>query len=102
MFETALHMLAVGGRLIEISATDRRQVSFDLADFYHNESRLLGVDTLKRDLTASAAILEELAAGFEDGSYRPPLIEAAFPLDQVTAAYRQVLNGAHGRVVLTP
>ena len=37
-----------------------REVSFDLADFYHNESRLYGVDTLKRDLTASAAVLEAL------------------------------------------
>ncbi len=49
MFETAVHMLKVGGRLVEISATDRREVTFNLADFYHNESRLIGVDTLKRD-----------------------------------------------------
>jgi len=102
MFESALHMLAIGGRLVEISATDRRQVSFDLADFYHNESRLLGVDTLKRDLTKAAAILEELAAGFEDGSYRPQAIEAVFGLDQAAEAYRLVAGGARGRVVIEP
>ena len=102
MFETALGMLAIGGRLIEISATDRRVVSFNLADFYHNESRLLGVDTLKRDLIASAAILEELTPGFEDGSYRPPLIEGTFPLDRGVEAYRQVAGGARGRIVITP
>jgi NADPH:quinone reductase-like Zn-dependent oxidoreductase len=102
MFETALHMVALRGRLIEISATDRRQVSFDLADFYHNETQLFGVDTLKRDLTASAAMLEHLAAGFEEGAYRPPLIEASFGLDRAEEAYRLVARGTRGRVVLVP
>ena len=54
MFRSALNCLALRGRLVEIAATGQREVSFDLADFYHNESRLFGVDTLKRDLTASA------------------------------------------------
>ena len=40
MFRTAVDCLALGGRLVEISATGQREVSFDLADFYHNESRL--------------------------------------------------------------
>ena len=103
MFETALRMLAIGGRLVEISATDRRQVSFDLADFYHNESRLFGVDTLKRGLIASAAILEELTAGFEAGFYRPPVIQATYGLGQAQDAYRLlVAGGTQGRVVLDP
>jgi XapX domain-containing protein len=46
----------VGGRLVEIAATGQREVSFDLIDFCHNESRLFGVDTLKHDLTASAKV----------------------------------------------
>jgi NADPH2:quinone reductase len=102
MFETALRMLAHRGRLVEISATDGRQVSFDLVDFYHNESRLLGVDTLKHDLTASAIMLEQIASGFEDGSYRPPVIEGVFALEQAQEAYRQVARGTRGRIVLTP
>jgi NADPH:quinone reductase len=52
MFRNAVNSLALRGRLIEIAVTGQREVSFDLADFYHNESRLYGVDTLKRDLTA--------------------------------------------------
>src|SRR5205814_1329691 len=60
MFRSAVDSLALRGRLIEIAATGQREVSFDLADFYHNESRLIGVDTLKRDLTASAQVLEAL------------------------------------------
>jgi len=85
---------------VEISATDRREVSFNLADFYHNESRLLGVDTLKRDLTASAAMLEAMRPGFEDGSYQPPVIEQVFSLEEGEAAYRAVAAGTKGRVVI--
>ncbi|GGD70280.1 quinone oxidoreductase family protein [Caballeronia grimmiae] len=102
MFETAVRMLALRGRLVEISATDRRQVGFDLADFYHNESRLFGVDSLKRDLTAAASILEALRPGFEDGSYLPPVIAQTFPLAEAIAAYRAVEAGRPGRIVLTP
>ncbi len=102
MFETALQLLRVGGRLIEISASDRRQVSFDLADFYHNESRLIGVDTLKRDMTAAAAILEALRPGFDDGSYLPPAIAQRLPLSDAANGYENVFAGTTGRVVLTP
>ena len=64
MFRNAVNSLALGGRLVEIAVTGQREVSFDLADFYHNESRLFGVDTLKRNLTASAQVLEALTPGF--------------------------------------
>jgi threonine dehydrogenase-like Zn-dependent dehydrogenase len=40
MFRNAVNSLALRGRLVEIAATGQREVSFDLADFYHNESRL--------------------------------------------------------------
>lgn len=100
MFETALHMLAVRGRLVEISATDRREVTFNLADFYHNESRLLGVDSLKLDLVASGQMLEALRPGFEDGSYQPPVIARVYALEDAVAAYRAVSAGTKGRIVL--
>src|SRR6202521_5517388 len=70
MFRNAVNSLALRGRLIEIAVTGQREVSFDLADFYHNESRLYGVDTLKRDLTGSAEVLEVLMPGFVAGHYR--------------------------------
>ena len=102
MFPHALACLALRGRLLEMSVTGGRQVSFDLADFYHNESRLIGVDTLKLDLTASAAVLEALAPGFEAGDYRPAEIARRFPLEQAVAAYEAVAAGERGRVVLQP
>ena len=77
-------------------------MSFDLADFYHNESRLFGVDTLKRDLIASAEILEALTPGFEAGDYRAAPIAETRPLGEARQAYRNVAAGAVGRIVLRP
>jgi NADPH2:quinone reductase len=102
MFRPALACLALRGRLVEISATGQREVSFDLADFYHNESRLVGVDTLKRDLTASAQILDALTPDFESGDYRPAPIAETVTLEEARQGYAKVAAGAIGRIVLTP
>jgi len=77
-------------------------VSFDLADFYHNESRLYGIDTLKRDLTASAEVLEALAPGFVAGDYRAAPITETCGLGDAQEAYRKVAAGSAGRIVLRP
>jgi NADPH2:quinone reductase len=102
MFRSAVNCLALRGRLVEIAATGQREVSFDLADFYHNESRLFGVDTLKRDLTASAEILDALAPGFVAGDYRAAPIAETFGLGEAQEAYRKVGAGTAGRIVLRP
>jgi NADPH2:quinone reductase len=102
MFRTALDCLALRGRLVEISVTGRREVSFDLADFYHNESRLFGIDTLKRDLTASAEVLEALTPGFVAGDYRAAPIAETCGLSEAREAYRKVAAGSAGRIVLRP
>jgi NADPH:quinone reductase len=101
-FRDALGSLAVSGRLVEIAATGRREVSFDLVDFYHNESRLFGVDTLKRDLAASAKVLDALTPGFLAGDYRAAPITAIHRLGDAQNAYREVAAGVAGRVVLRP
>ena len=97
MFRNAVNSLALRGRLVEIAATGGREVSFDLADFYHNESRLYGVDTLKRDLTASAEVLEALTAGFVAGDYRAAPIRETCGLGEGQEAYRKVAAGSAGR-----
>jgi NADPH:quinone reductase len=102
MFRTALACLAPRGRLVEISATGQGEVSFNLADFYHNEGRIIGVDTLQLDLIAAGDILEELRPGFEDGDYQPASIARTFPIADVSAAYQAVADGQVGRVVLRP
>jgi NADPH2:quinone reductase len=102
MFRNAVNSLALRGRLVEIAATGQREVSFDLADFYHNESRLYGVDTLKRDLVASAEVLEALTPGFMAGDYRAAPITETCGLGEAQEAYRKVAAGSAGRVVLRP
>jgi NADPH:quinone reductase len=102
MFRSAVVSLAVRGRLIEIAATGQREVSFDLADFYHNESRLFGVDTLKHDLTASAQVLEALTPGFITGDYHTAPIAETCALREAQEAYCKVAAGAAGRIVLRP
>jgi NADPH:quinone reductase len=102
VFGIALGLLAHRGRQVEITSPTERRVSFDLVDFYHNESQLFGLDTLKRDLTASGRILEELRSGFDSGVYQPPIISKTLPLDHAQQAYELVAKGERGRVVLKP
>ena len=85
-----------------VSSAGRREVCFDLIDFYHNESRLFGIDTLKHDLRASAEVLDALTPGFIAGDYRPAPIAEIFGLDEAQEAYRKVEAGTAGRVVLRP
>jgi NADPH:quinone reductase-like Zn-dependent oxidoreductase len=103
MFESALKSLAHRGRLLEISSAGDRRVSFDLLDFYHNESQLFGVDTRARDATASSALLEALTPFFEQGAFQPRAIDRAFALGEGIKAYEEVDRGkVRGRLVLTP
>ncbi len=101
-FEPSLAMLAHRGRLAVLASPGQPRLSFDLVDFYHNESQIFGVDTLKRDMVASAGLLEALVPGFEDGTFQPPMVERVVPLEEAADAYRAVAAGARGRVVLAP
>lgn len=101
-FEMGLGILAHRGRQIEITGPPERRATFNIVDFYHNESQLLGLDTLKRDLVASARILEQIKNGFDDGAFQAPLISQILPLDRTQHAYELVDRGEHGRVVLKP
>jgi NADPH:quinone reductase len=103
MFEPALKALGHRGRQVEITSVGDRRVRFDLVDFYHNESRLFGVDTRQRDATASAALLEALTPFFDDATFLPPMIDRVIPLSEGRTAYEQVARGdVRGRVVLVP
>jgi NADPH:quinone reductase-like Zn-dependent oxidoreductase len=105
MLETCLGALSHKGRLVEISAPPKEsRVSFDLRDFYHRESRLLGVDSRASDVSACGTILAALTPGFETGQLR--LLSASmqtYALTEATQAYEQILNhSVKGRAVLTP
>ncbi len=95
MFELALRSLRLGGRQVAITSTGERRVSFDLVDFYHNLSRLIGVDSMKFTPHDVAAIAEELQPGFEANLLKPPAVETV-PFEKAVEAYERTASG-HGR-----
>jgi NADPH:quinone reductase-like Zn-dependent oxidoreductase len=101
MFEPALKSLHCGGRQISISSTTDRRVSFDLVDFYHNLSCLIGVDTMKLQGKEIADLMNQLRAGFQEGHLQAPTI-TTWPFEHAIEAYEAVEKGmASTRQVLT-
>jgi NADPH:quinone reductase len=91
MFEPALRSLAFGGRQVAISSPGSPRVTFSLVDFYHNFSRLLGVDSYGLTTQQVAEITNQLQAGFETGALKPPEIETV-PFDKAVDAYTRVAD----------
>jgi NADPH2:quinone reductase len=89
MFEKCLAAVAWRGRQIAISSSSEPRVSFNLVDFYHNESRLLGVDSLKLSFQETANILRQLTPGIEAGRFQPPQLET-FSLEEGPQLYRDI------------
>jgi NADPH:quinone reductase-like Zn-dependent oxidoreductase len=101
-FETALGLVKRRGRVVEISATGRRRVDFDLIDFYHNETQLLGADSAKLGVVESARVMQAIAPGFDDSKFDAPTIAHRYTLAQGREAYEAVAKGTLGRVVILP
>ncbi len=89
MFEKCLAALAWRGRQVTVSSSLEPRVSFNLVDFYHNESRLFGVDSLKLSFGETAEILRNLTPGFESGEFPPPQV-LTFPLAEGPKVYREM------------
>jgi NADPH2:quinone reductase len=91
MFEPALRSLRYGGRQLAISSAGGPRVSFDLIDFYHNFSRLLGVDSYGLTSRQIAEIEDALNPGFETGALKPPPVEIV-PFEKAVDAYTRVAD----------
>jgi NADPH:quinone reductase-like Zn-dependent oxidoreductase len=89
LFEPALRSLGHGGRQVAISSAEDPRVSFNLVEFYHNYSRLFGVDSFGLTSQQIAEIEEELRRGFEMGALEPPRIETV-PFERAVDAYSRV------------
>ena len=101
IFEQCLASLARRGRHVAIASTGEARVSFNLIDFYHNESLLSGLDTLKMSFTEAGGILRQLVPGFESGEFQASDCQT-FPLDSGPEIYRQIHESKlKGKVVLT-
>jgi NADPH:quinone reductase-like Zn-dependent oxidoreductase len=93
LFEQCLKSLRIGGRQVAIASAGERRVSFDLIDFYHNLTSLIGVDSLKLTGPEIAGIMDALKEGFELGTLKPYPIKT-WPLRDAVAAYDAVGKGA--------
>jgi NADPH:quinone reductase len=101
LFEACLASLAKHGRQVAIASGGMPRVTFNLVDFYHNESQLIGVDSLKWGFAESAEVLRGLVGGFESGEFPPPDV-TSLPLQQGPETYRQINAGTlRGKTVLT-
>jgi NADPH:quinone reductase len=92
LFEPALQSLAFGGRQVVIASAGNPRVSFNLVDFYHNFSRLLGVDSYGLMPQQIREIAGELQTGFETGDLKPPPIEIV-PFEKAVDAYSRMAAG---------
>jgi NADPH:quinone reductase len=88
-FEPALRSLRLGGRQVVISSAGEPRVSFNLIDFYHNSSRLLGVDSFGLTPRQIAEIEDQLRPGFETGVLKLASIEIV-PFEKAVDAYSRV------------
>jgi len=101
MFEPALRSLRYGGRQVAITSTGGPRVSFNLIDFYHNFSRLLGVDSYGLTPRQVGDIEDQLRSGFETGALKPRPIEV-IPFERAVDAYSRVAAGqAKSKLVLS-
>jgi NADPH:quinone reductase len=102
MFEPCLAAVARRGRQVAIASGGMPRVSFNLVDFYHNESSLIGLDSLKWGFRESAEVLRELVAAFESGEFPAPEVISAH-LEDGPEFYRQINAGKlRAKVVLVP
>jgi NADPH:quinone reductase-like Zn-dependent oxidoreductase len=92
LFEPALRSLGFGGRQVAIASAGTPRVSFNLVDFYHSFSQLLGVDSYGLTTGQIAEIADELRPGFETGALKPPPIEIV-PFEKAVDAYSRMAAG---------
>jgi NADPH:quinone reductase len=88
LFEPALKSLARGGRQIAI-ASSPQVVSFNLVDFYHEEKRLIGVDTMALTGEEIADVMDHLRELFDDGTLKTSTVHT-WPFERAVEAYEAV------------
>jgi len=101
MFEPGLRSLRFGGRQVAIASPGEPRVSFNLVEFYHNSSRLLGVDSFGLTARQISEIEEELRRGFETGALKPLPVEIVAFENAVDAYSRVAARQAKAKQVLS-
>jgi NADPH:quinone reductase len=103
LFEPSLRCLAPGGRQVAISSSPDPKVTFNLVDFYHNESHLIGLDSIQLSFRDTGRILRELLPYFQSGYFAPQRDLVPVGFDGVLSAYRKLSKGdSGGKYVFVP
>ena len=103
LFESCLKCLAVRGRQVAIASTPDPKVTFNLADFYHNESHLIGVDSTQLSFENAGRILSSLSPYFESRELGPRDDPVPVGFDSVLSVYRELAEGvANAKYVFVP
>jgi NADPH:quinone reductase len=103
LFESCLKCLALGGRQVAIASSPDPKVTFNLVDFYHNESHLIGVDSVQLSFEDSGRILRSLSPYFESRDFGPQTDPVPVGFDGVLSAYRELAeNLAKAKYVFVP
>ncbi len=91
LFEPAMQSLSYKGRHVVIASPGHPQVSFNLVEFYHNFSRLIGVDSFGLTTREISEIEDQLEAGFDERVLIPPPVEIV-PFEKAVEAYSLVAD----------
>jgi NADPH:quinone reductase len=103
LFEPCLQCLGFGGRQVTIASSPDPKVTFNLVDFYHNQSHLIGVDSIQLSFEDSGRILRSLLPYFESGDFRPEGDPVSVGFDDVLSAYGELAeNRAKAKYVFVP
>jgi len=101
MFELGLRSLRLGGRQVAIASPGHPRVSFNLIHFYHNFSRLLGLDSFGLTSRQIAEIEDKVRLGFETQALIPAPVEVV-PFERAVDTYGRVaVRRANAKQVLT-
>jgi NADPH:quinone reductase len=92
LFQPCLESLAQRGRQMAIASAVSPEVTFNLVNFYHKETVLIGLDTLALSFFEAAEILRALLPDFKAGVFSLPAVEA-ISLDSALGAYREIDKG---------
>jgi NADPH2:quinone reductase len=98
-----LQCLAFGGRHVAIASSPEAKVTFNLVDFYHNQSHLIGVDSIQLSFEDSGRILSSLLPYFESRDFGPQMDPVPVGFDAVLSAYRELAEDTpRAKYVLIP
>jgi NADPH:quinone reductase-like Zn-dependent oxidoreductase len=98
LFPVALNTLARGGRMVVITVQNKTPAEIDLLNFYRNDLRLIGLNTLNLSAQDAGASLQEATRPFELEWLRPRELETR-PFVSGSKAYLEAMEG-RGKFVL--